>query len=280
MLDAAAQALAQMFSPPFRSVLMKSIGLALLFIVLIGIGLHHLLAALAGAGESMAENALGPGLHGLLSGLALVLTIAASLGVIVGSVFLMPAVTALVASFFVDDIALEVERRCYPDEPVGTALPLIRSVIEGVRTALLAIAVYLVALPFLLFAGFGVVIFILCTAYILGREYFELAAMRYRPVAEAKALRRAHQGTVFLAGLIIAAFVSIPVVNLATPLFGMAFMVHVHKRLSGARTPAARGGAALTDAKQIHQPRAFSGKACPCGGGGGPRFSVRKCDHS
>jgi uncharacterized protein involved in cysteine biosynthesis len=35
--------------------------------------------------------------------------------------------------------------------------------------------------------------------------------------------------------LIIAAFVSIPIVNLATPLFGMAFMVHMHKRLSGPR---------------------------------------------
>jgi uncharacterized protein involved in cysteine biosynthesis len=40
---------------------------------------------------------------------------------------------------------------------------------------------------------------------------------------------------VFAAGLVIAAFVSIPIVNLATPLFGMAFMVHLHKRLSGPR---------------------------------------------
>jgi uncharacterized protein involved in cysteine biosynthesis len=30
-------------------------------------------------------------------------------------------------------------------------------------------------------------------------------------------------------------FVSIPIVNLATPLFAMAMMVHVHKRLSGPR---------------------------------------------
>jgi uncharacterized protein involved in cysteine biosynthesis len=36
---------------------------------------------------------------------------------------------------------------------------------------------------------------------------------------------------VFLAGMFIAAFVSIPIVNLATPLFAMAFMVHVHQRI-------------------------------------------------
>ncbi len=235
MLDAAAQALSQMFSPPFRTVLLKSIGLALILIVIIGIGLHDLLAWLAGAGEGFAENALGPNAHAPLSVLAFVLSIAASLGIIVGSVFLMPAVTALVASFFVDDIALAVERSRYPGEPEGKPLPLARAVIEGVRTALMAIVIYLVALPFLLFAGFGALIFFFCTAYILGREYFELAAMRYRGVADARALRKRHSGTVFVAGMFIAAFVSIPVVNLATPLFGMAFMVHMHKRLSGAQ---------------------------------------------
>jgi len=234
MLGAATQALSQMFSPPFRTVLVKSIGLALILIVIVGIGLHHLLAWVADAGEGFAEHTLGPNAHGPLAVLAFILSIAAGLGILVGSVFLMPAVTALVASFFVDDIALEVERSRYPGEPEGKPLPLMRAVIEGVRTALLAIAVYLVALPFLLFAGFGAVIFFFCTAYILGREYFELAAMRYRPVAEARALRQQHSGTVFVAGMFIAAFVSIPVVNLATPLFGMAFMVHMHKRLSGA----------------------------------------------
>ena len=93
--------------------------------------------------------------------------------------------------------------------------------------------VYLLAVPFLLFAGFGAVIFFLATAFLLGREYFELAAMRYRPPAEAKRLRKTHHRTVFLAGMLIAAFVSIPIVNLATPLFAMALMVHMHKRLAG-----------------------------------------------
>ena len=54
-------------------------------------------------------------------------------------------------------------------------------------------------------------------------------------VLEAKAFRKANQASVFSAGLLIAAFVSIPIVNLATPLFGMATMVHLHKKLSGRR---------------------------------------------
>src|SRR5260370_35840640 len=138
MLDAAAQALSQMFSPPFRAVLLKSIGLALILIIIIGIGLHHLLDSLAGAGEGLAENALGPNAHAPLSALAFVLTIAASLGIVAGSVLLMPAVTALVASFFVGDIPLAVERSRYPGEPRGKPLPLMRAFAEGRPTGLLA----------------------------------------------------------------------------------------------------------------------------------------------
>jgi CysZ protein len=147
-------------------------------------------------------------------------------------------VTAFVGSFFVDEIAEMVEREYYPADPAGAALSLTHSVIEGTKTALVAVAVYLVALPFVLFAGLGFVILFLAAAYLLSREYFELAAMRFRTPADAKAFRKANQAQVFTAGLFIAAFVSIPIVNLATPLFGMAMMVHMHKKLSG-RKPSA-----------------------------------------
>ena len=232
MLDAVIKALTQMVSPPFRALLVKAMGLALLLIVLTGIGLHRLLIWLASLGENWAEGLLGSTAHAPLVALAWILSVAAGLGIIVGSIFLMPAVTALVGSLFVDEIALEVERTHYPGDPVGTALPLTRAAIEGIKTALLAVLVYLLALPFLLLAGFGAVIFFLAAAYLLGREYFELVAMRHMPVLEAKALRKKRQGKVFVAGLFIAAFVSIPIVNLATPLFGMAFMVHVYKRFA------------------------------------------------
>jgi uncharacterized protein involved in cysteine biosynthesis len=232
MLDAAFKALAQLFSPSFRAVLLKSAGLALILIVLIGIGVYRVLIWLTSTGENWAEVMLGPQSHTPLAILAWMLSVAAGLGIVFGSIFLMPAVTALVAGLFADDIALEVERAHYPQEPVGTALPFWLAALEGIKAALLAVLIYLLAAPFLLIAGLGAVMFFLAAAYVLSREYFELAAMRYRSPAEAKALRQANQSTVFTAGLFIAMFVSIPIVNLATPLFGMAMMVHVHKQLS------------------------------------------------
>jgi CysZ protein len=235
MLDAAVKALSQMMSPAMRSILWRSIGLALVLIVVLAIGLQRLLSWFATYGEVWLEGLLGPSWHSSLEVLAWIISIAAGLGVVFGSVFLMPAITSLVASFFVDDVADVVEREYYPAERPGTALPFNQAILEGIKTALLTILVYLVALPLVFLAGAGFLIFFLAAAWLLGREYFELAAMRFRSPEDAKAMRRDNAATIFTAGLFIAAFVSIPIVNLATPIFGMAFMVHMHKRLSGSR---------------------------------------------
>jgi CysZ protein len=235
MIDAAVKALSQILSPPMRSILWRSIGLALVLITLLAIGLQRLLSWFATYGEGWAEAILGPGSHAPLNVLAWVVSIAAGLGVVLGAIFLMPAITSLVASFFVDDVADLVEREHYPAERPGVALPIGLAISEGVRTALLTILVYLIALPFVIAAGAGFLIFFIATAWLLGKQYFELAAMRFRPPEEARLMRRDNAATIFTAGLIIAAFVSIPIINLATPLFGMAFMVHMHKQLSGSR---------------------------------------------
>jgi CysZ protein len=236
MIEAAVKALSQMFAPALRHVLFKAAGLALILITFIGILMQRFLASWADTGANWAEQATGVAPHAVWSSLAWVLSVLAGLGIITGALFLMPAVTAFVGSFFVDEIAEVVEREHYPAEPPGRALPFFLALIEGIKFAALALLIYLGALPFILFAGLGVVILFVANAYLLGREYFELAAMRFRLPNEAKAMRKANSVYLFIAGMFVAAFVSIPIVNLATPIFAMAFMVHVHKKLSGAQT--------------------------------------------
>lgn len=235
MIEAAVKALSQILSPPMRRILWRSVALALGLIAVVAVGLQRLLSWFATSGEQWAGTLLGPGFDTPLYILAWIVSIAAALGIVIGAVFLMPAVTALVASIFVDDVAEEVERTHYPAERPGAALPVSRAVFEGGKTALLAVLLYLLALPFFFFAGVGVIVFFFVTAWLLGREYFLLAAMRFRSTGEARAFRKEHAASVFMAGCVIAAFVSIPIVNLATPLFGTALMVHMHKRLSGPR---------------------------------------------
>src|SRR5215468_8887177 len=159
MLDTAVKALSQILSPPMRSILWRSIGLALVLITVLAIALQRLLSWFATYGEGWAEAMLGPGSHTPLNALAWVVSIAAGLGVVLGAIFLMPAITSFVASFFVDDVADLVEREHYPAERPGVALPLGLAMSEGVRTALLTMLVYLIALPFVIAAGAGFIIF-------------------------------------------------------------------------------------------------------------------------
>lgn len=233
MLDAAVKAVEQMLSRPFRAVLFKSAGLAVVLLIVIGIVVDWTLVALLDHAGQWAETAVGPRAHEPLNLLGWLLALVTGLGIIAGAVFLVPVVTALVASLFVDDIAGEVERVYYPADPPGEPLPVALAIVEGIKAALMSLVVYLCAVPLLIVVGSGFAVFFLATAYVQGRVYFEFAAMRFHPIAEAKRLRRVHRGTVFVAGLFIAAFLSIPILSLAAPLFGTAMMVHVYKRLAG-----------------------------------------------
>src|SRR6202165_3127309 len=183
MIDAAVKALSQIISPPMRSILWRSIGLALVLITVLAVGLQRLLSWFATSGQGWAEAMLGPGFHTPLNVLTWIVSIAAGLGVVVGAVVLMTAITSLVASVFVDEVADHVEREHYPAERPGTALPLGVAMTEGVKTALLTILVYLIALPFVFIAGAGFLAFFIATAWLLGREYFALAAVRFRTPA-------------------------------------------------------------------------------------------------
>lgn len=110
MLSDAAKALSQMLSPPLRAVLWKSIALALVLIIVVAIVLDRLLIWMVGWLTASLEPGLGSAAHLSVNAIAWLLSVVAALGILAGSVLLMPAVTALVASFFADQIADEVER--------------------------------------------------------------------------------------------------------------------------------------------------------------------------
>lgn len=217
MVQAAALALGDILSPPFRAVLWKSLALAIAALV----ALWFLLDRLALYYVAVPY----PWLH---TGFA-VLT---GLGLTVGLGFLVAPVTALVAGIFLDDIAEVVERTHYPGDRPGRAMPISGSIIASVKILGLVLLVNAVALPLVLFIGFGFLIFLIANAYLLGREYFELAALRFHGAAEVRTLRLRHSGQIFAAGLLIALLVAVPVANLLAPLFATAFMVHLHKRIT------------------------------------------------
>jgi CysZ protein len=156
------------------------------------------------------------------------------LSLVVGAALLAAPVTSLVASLFLDEIAAHVEAEIDPLGPPGRPAPFVEATLAALRFAGLSLIVGVVSLALLFVPGIGFVAWIAANSYLLGREYFELAAMRFHSAAQARALRRSHAGLVFLYGVMIAVFVAVPLVNLLTPLFATTLMARLHKRIARA----------------------------------------------
>ncbi len=217
MIADALDAFSQIFSPPFRRVMWKSLALTAAVLVVAWLGLDRLAVSYVHVGPAW---------------LGFVLSALVGLGLVVGLVFLAPPAVSLVASFYLDEIAAIVERAVDPGGPPGWPLPFGPSLAMGLRFAALSIAVNLVVLVLTLFTGVGLAAFFVLNGYLIGREYFEMAAMRHVSAAEARGLFDRHWLEVFAAGGVVSALVAVPILNLLTPLFATALMIRVYKRVS------------------------------------------------
>ncbi|WP_182083916.1 sulfate transporter family protein [Aureimonas sp. ME7] len=228
ILGSAARALRDLFSPPFRAALWKSLGLTAVVLVALWFAVRWLFEVVAipffaGWAPDMPAWVDNAGTFaGWAAGIALAFLLA----------FLIAPVSAVIAGLFLDDVAEVVERDDYPGGHAGRAIPLGRSIILSAKFFGVVILGNLLAfaLLFVPVVNFGA--FFVINGYLLGREYFEFAALRYRSEDEVRALRRRYGITIFLAGLLLAAFLAVPILNLLTPLFAAALMVHLHQRVS------------------------------------------------
>ncbi len=228
ILEAAAAAAGRVLTREFRAVLFKSLGLTVLALI----GLWFAITGIVDFFALPPLLDMMPELPAWASWFGFAAAILAGLVLALGLGLLIAPVTAVIAGFFLDDVAEIVEREDYPNDAPGRALPMTTAALVSVKFLLLVVVANLLALLLLLIPGVNIAAFFIVNGYLLGREFFEFAAMRFRSEAEAKALRRRYAGTVFLAGLLIAAVLSIPLVNLLTPLFAAAMMVHLHKMIS------------------------------------------------
>ncbi|GAA4125868.1 sulfate transporter family protein [Aminobacter aganoensis] len=235
ILDAARTAASQLFSAEFRSVFFKTLGLTLLALVALWFGIREIFDWLA----MPWIDALLPGLPAWTGWLGLIAAIIAGIGLALGLALLIAPVTAIVAGLFLDDVAEVVEKTNYPQERPGQPVPALRAMVLAIKFFGIVILGNLLALLLMFIPVVNIGAFFLVNGYLLGREFFEFAAMRFRSEEDAKDLRRRNAGTVFMAGLVIAAFLAVPILNLLTPLFAAAMMVHLHKSVSAAeRRPA------------------------------------------
>ena len=148
---------------------------------------------------------------------------------------LFVVIVQLVAGFYLERVIAAVEARHYPDLPPAIKQTVSGAVINGLQYFAMLVLLNLLALPFYLIPVIGVVVFYLVNGYLIGREYYELVALRRIDAKSARTLCQAERGKVFGAGLITTVLFSLPVINLVAPIVAAAAMVHLFEAMAGRR---------------------------------------------
>lgn len=148
-----------------------------------------------------------------------------------------PALATLFMGLFLDDVVKAVEEKHFPGEKAMRRIGLKETVLIAARMSATIILVNILALPFyliLLFTAVGpLILFLVLNSYLLGREYFELVAVRHFLPKDVRKIRRAHRDTIFLTGGLITVMFMVPLLNLLAPIIGAAIMVHVFHGIVG-----------------------------------------------
>ena len=223
------RAVGQLTDPKFLWVLIKALGITLLLLFALTSGVVWLVGLLPtslGEWPLVGEVEL-PSIG--LQGLTL-------LGMIFASSFLMIPIAAVFIGFFLEEIADAVEAKHYPGLPEARDIAISEIIATSVKFFLIVIGVNLLALiPYLillLLSGpLALILIYAVNGYLLGREYFELVGLRRLDPREVTRLRAKNGGRTMLAGGLMTAALSIPIMNLIIPVLGVATITHQFHRL-------------------------------------------------
>lgn len=222
------KALAQIGDPRFRRVLVLGIGLTVGLLITAYVGTVWLVGWVTP--DEISLPFIGPIAH--LKEIASGASLLAVMGL---SVFLMMPVASVFTGLFLDDVADAVEDRYYPALAGAPRAPFLSMVADSLRFLGVIVVANLAALIlYVFFPPFAPLIFWGLNGFLLGREYFQMVAMRRMSEADAKRLRRRHAGQIWLAGALMAVPLTVPLLSLLIPILGAATFTHLYHRLTGA----------------------------------------------
>ena len=219
------KSVAQFDDPKFRRVLWRGMGLTIALLIaaclLVNFGINQLLSS------AWAANMIGD-----QSWLGALINVGGVLFTIALSIWLMVPVTSAIIALFLDEVAQAVEARHYPHLPKQTATKLQDQILVGIRfLGILLLANIGALILSMIVPPLAPFVFWATNGYLMGREYFQMAAMRRMPRAQAQELYQRHQGSIWTAGILIAIPMSIPLVGLFIPILGAATFTHQFERL-------------------------------------------------
>ena len=228
--DSFLRAVGQMSDPRFRRVLFLGIGLALALLI-------GFTAAFMWFTDWLVPEQLWLPVIGEVQWVDDFLSWGALFLLLFLSTFLMIPVASAITSLFLDDVADAVESRHYLDLPRTKGASFADGMIDtvnflGVLLVANIFALILVVILVFVFPPAVPFVFWIVNGLLLGREYFTMVAIRWVGRAEAKRLRRQFSSTIWVAGILMAIPLSVPILNLLIPILGAATFTHLYHGLT------------------------------------------------
>lgn len=223
------KALGQLGDPRFRRVMALGVLLSLALLVAIYAGFLWLI-------QTFTPDTFDIPYVGPIGGLDTLLSWGSALLMVGLSVFLMVPVASAFLGLYLEDVVQAVEDRHYPTLPPVVRARFSDTLVDTANFLGLLILANTLALILYPLAGPAIpLVFWSVNGLLLGREYFTLVAMRRIGRPGAKALRKRHWLQIWLAGILMAAPLSVPFVNLLIPVLGVATFTHLFHRLNQPR---------------------------------------------
>lgn len=225
LLSALFKSFADLFSGDMRKFFWRSLGLTIVILIAMVVVMSTALSFAVASFPSLDAYPWISTLVGILSGF----------GLSILAIFMLPSVSMLVSSFFLEDVARVIEERNFKNGLNVKTATIGSAMAEAARLFALSLGLNVVALFFVFVPVVNVLIFLLVNAILLGREYFWLVSSRHVTPMEFSRLHRQHRVLVAIAGATISLMLFVPIVNLVMPLFATILMVHLHHALSTSR---------------------------------------------
>ena len=228
IFDSIRRAIGQIGDPRFRGVLLKGIGLTLALLF----ALYALVVWVVGW---FVPDVITLPWIGEVAWVDNLLSWASVLLMMVLSVFLMVPVASAFTSIFLDEVTDAVEARHYPHLDPAPSVSILGGIADSAKFLGVIVLANLAALIlYVIFLPIGPFIFIALNGYLLGREYFQLIALRRLGPKGARAARKRNWLPIWATGIIMAAPLTVPVLNLLVPVLGAAAFTHLYHSLEGA----------------------------------------------
>ena len=227
IFDASYRAFLRLFTKPFRTMFWRSILVTISLLAVLWIAIRHVFLLY---GAPVLESFL-PGLPHWLSWLSLVAFFTFGIGLAILLAFLITPITAFIGSFFVDEAIKIIETTEYPHDIPGNAMEFTPALLLSLRFFLVSLLANIFVFLLIFFPPVHMVAFFLVNSYLLGKEYFILNALRFHDKYTAEKIYLLNKKPILAAGFLIALFISIPFLNLLTPLFAAAQMAYLYKNL-------------------------------------------------